>query len=52
MKERLEVLHAMTDALMKYETIDAVQIDALMNGKVVPAPKDWHRQQIDALFLT
>ena len=41
LKERLDVLHAMTDALMKYETIDAVQIDALMDGKDVPAPKDW-----------
>ncbi len=41
LKERLEVLHNMTDALMKYETIDADQIDALMNGKTVPAPKDW-----------
>ncbi len=41
LKEHLEVLHAMTDALMKYETIDAGQIDALMAGKVVPPPKDW-----------
>jgi cell division protease FtsH len=41
LKDRLDVLHAMTDALMKYETIDAAQIDALMAGEVVPAPKDW-----------
>jgi len=41
LKERLEVLHDMTDALMKYETIDASQIDALMEGREVPAPKDW-----------
>ncbi|MFV9615912.1 MAG: ATP-dependent zinc metalloprotease FtsH, partial [Gammaproteobacteria bacterium] len=41
LKEHLEVLHTMTDALMKYETIDANQIDALMAGKTVPAPKDW-----------
>jgi cell division protease FtsH len=41
LKEHLEVLHTMTDALMKYETIDAGQIDALMAGKDVPAPKDW-----------
>ena len=26
---------------MKYETIDANQIDALMEGREVPAPKDW-----------
>jgi len=41
LKEHLEVLHKMTDALMKYETIDANQIDALMAGETVPAPKDW-----------
>jgi cell division protease FtsH len=41
LKEHLEVLHTMTDTLMKYETIDANQIDALMEGKDVPPPKDW-----------
>jgi len=41
LKERLDILHTMTDALMKYETIDSGQIDALMEGKDVPAPKDW-----------
>ncbi|MDT8282474.1 MAG: ATP-dependent zinc metalloprotease FtsH, partial [Gammaproteobacteria bacterium] len=41
LKERIDILHAMTDALMKYETIDADQIDALMEHKEVPAPKDW-----------
>jgi len=41
LKEHLEMLHAMADALMKYETIDSDQIDALMKGKEVPAPKDW-----------
>jgi len=41
LKERLEILHKMTDALMKYETIDAAQIDALMAGEAVPPPKDW-----------
>lgn len=41
LKERMDILHAMTEALMKYETIDANQIDALMEGKEVPPPKDW-----------
>ena len=41
LKDHMDVLHAMTDALMKYETIDAHQIDALMAGESVPAPKDW-----------
>jgi cell division protease FtsH len=31
----------MTEALMKYETIDSDQIDALMERREVPAPKDW-----------
>ena len=41
LKTHLDKLHTMADALMKYETIDAVQIDALMAGETVPAPKDW-----------
>ena len=41
LKEHLDILHAMTDTLMKYETIDSNQIDALMTGSEVPAPKDW-----------
>jgi len=41
LKENINILHMMSDALMKYETIDAAQIDALMEGKVPPPPKDW-----------
>ncbi|MCK5334744.1 MAG: ATP-dependent metalloprotease, partial [Gammaproteobacteria bacterium] len=41
LKENEDILHSMTDALMKYETIDAGQIDALMKRETVPAPKDW-----------
>jgi cell division protease FtsH len=41
LNEHLQILHDMTDTLMKYETIDASQIDALMEGKDVPPPKDW-----------
>lgn len=39
--DHMDVLHSMTDALMKYETIDANQIDALMEKREVPPPKDW-----------
>ena len=39
--ENNDKLHTMADALMKYETIDAVQIDAIMAGKDVPPPSDW-----------
>ena len=35
-------LHAMTDALMKYETIDSSQIEDIMAGNEVKDPKGWH----------
>ena len=31
----------MARALMIYETIDKIQIDAIMEGKDPPPPKDW-----------
>ncbi len=34
-------LEAMARALMIYETIDKIQIDAIMEGKDPPPPKDW-----------
>lgn len=36
--ENMDILHAMKDALMKYETIDAKQIDDLMARREVRAP--------------
>jgi len=41
LKENEDILHSMSDALMKYETIDASQIDQLMERTEVSAPKDW-----------
>ncbi len=41
LNENLDILHSMTDALMKYETIDAHQIDQLMAREEVSPPKDW-----------
>ena len=41
LKENTDILHAMADALMKYETIDKYQIDDLMNRKPVREPKGW-----------
>ncbi len=41
LKENSDILHAMSDALMKYETIDKYQIDDLMNRKPVREPKGW-----------
>jgi cell division protease FtsH len=41
LKENISILHAMAEALLKYETIDKDQIDDLMKGKPVRDPKDW-----------
>jgi cell division protease FtsH len=42
LKDNEDLLHSMSDALMKYETIDASQIDQLMERAEVSAPKDWN----------
>ncbi len=34
-------LDVMAKALLQYETIDATQIDAIMEGREPPPPKDW-----------
>ena len=36
--DNMDILHAMKDALMKYETIDELQIDDLMNRRPVREP--------------
>ena len=41
LREHESVLHAMADALMKYETIDKDQIRDLMDGKVPNPPEGW-----------
>jgi cell division protease FtsH len=41
LNENIDILHSMTDALMKYETLDSDQLDELMARKTVSAPKDW-----------
>ncbi len=38
--ENMDILHAMKDALMKYETINALQIDDLMDRKKIRPPAD------------
>jgi cell division protease FtsH len=40
--ENRDILEAMKDALMEYETIDAEQVDDLMARKKVRPPRDWH----------
>jgi cell division protease FtsH len=41
LEQNKDKLHAMADALMKYETIDADQIDSIMEGKEPGPPRDW-----------
>ena len=42
LKDNMDILHAMKDALMHYETIDALQIDDLMARREVRPPSDFH----------
>ncbi|GAB3290817.1 ATP-dependent zinc metalloprotease FtsH [Pseudidiomarina andamanensis] len=44
LEENVDILHTMKDALMKYETIDADQIDDLMNRRDVREPRDWQQR--------
>ncbi|SMF96234.1 cell division protease FtsH [Methylomagnum ishizawai] len=41
LRENLEKLHVMADALIKYETIDRFQIDDIMEGKLPRPPQSW-----------
>jgi cell division protease FtsH len=41
LKENIDVLHAMSDALIKYETIDSDQIADLMAGRTPKPPEGW-----------
>jgi len=41
LNENMDKLHAMAQALIKYETIDTEQIDAIMKGEEPGDPKDW-----------
>ncbi|MDC0612086.1 ATP-dependent zinc metalloprotease FtsH [Vibrio sp.] len=46
LSENMDIMHAMKDALMKYETIDAGQIDDLMDRKdEIREPAGWVEQE-------
>lgn len=42
LEDNRDILEAMKDALMEYETIDSEQVDDLMARRKVRPPKDWH----------
>jgi cell division protease FtsH len=39
--ENLDKLHTMAKLLLEYETIDAPQVDAIMDGRDPPPPMGW-----------
>jgi len=41
LEDNIDILHAMKDALMEYETIDSSQVEDLMARRNVRPPKDW-----------
>ncbi|MFK5969138.1 MAG: ATP-dependent zinc metalloprotease FtsH [Candidatus Marithrix sp.] len=41
LKENTEILHAMSEALLKYETLDRKQIESLMIGEEPKTPENW-----------
>ena len=43
--DNMDILHAMKDALMKYETIDSRQIEDLMERREVRMPADWQKDE-------
>lgn len=47
LKENIDILHAMSDALMKYETIDKDQIADIMKGETPQPPKGWDDNSTD-----
>ncbi len=45
--ENIDILHAMSDALIKYETLDVTQVDDLMARRPVK-PSDWESAHLEA----
>lgn len=41
LKDNMDILHSMSEALLKYETIDLGQIDRLMDRREPGPPADW-----------
>ncbi|MFK7828549.1 MAG: ATP-dependent zinc metalloprotease FtsH [Congregibacter sp.] len=48
LEENVDKLHVMSDALMQYETIDAEQINDIMEGRVPREPADWSSRDGDS----
>jgi cell division protease FtsH len=48
LKEKLNILHIMAKALIKYETIDQHQIKVIMEGKEPPPPEGWEEDDLSS----
>ena len=48
LEENIDKLHAMAEALIKFETIDRGQIDNIMAGKPPGKPSDWDESDLDS----
>jgi cell division protease FtsH len=48
LEDNVDKLHLMADALMLYETLDASQIDAVMEGKMPDPPEGWSDSHDDS----
>ena len=46
--DNLDILHLMADSLIRYETIDASQIDQIMDGQEPGPPEGWDEDQADS----
>ena len=47
LQDNRDILEAMKDALMEYETIDADQVEDLMNRREVRPPRQWDNNDFD-----
>jgi cell division protease FtsH len=45
LKENMEKLHAMAEALIKYETLESDQIDDIMSGRTPRVPNGWNDEE-------
>lgn len=52
LEDNIDILHAMKDALMEYETLDSDQIDDLMQRRQVRPPKDWDKPNSSDFYST
>lgn len=43
---KMDILHLMAEALIKFETIDSAQIQEIMSGKPPSPPDDWESVQV------